>query len=654
MVNQHAALRTAIVWEEVDQPVQVVLKECEVPLVELDLTGRSTDDVTTGLDEFLRTDRGADRPHRGPADAVDQVRHDTGAILIWTVHHLLMDGWSMPVIVREVAAAYRAGDAADHRACPSVPRLHRLAGQPRTMPRPPGSGPPGLPAYAHLGRSTAAWRPTRAARQRQGRPCLPRPERRTERRTGVGGAHQPGHAERPVPGGLGSAAEPAHRRRRGRLRTMRPAGHRTAGVDGMVGVFINTIPHRMHIDPEASPGNGCAQCNATTSTLYRSNISAWPESSPVPVCRENDAVRQHPGVRELPGENPHFDLGAGNRLEVREVIEDAGYPLIFTAWPASSIRLQLLYDPAKFDDETVNTPPGRFEFLLRSFVDNMDGRIGVVQVCLVDRITAVAGRRWADVGLPRSIAPPGLVPMVDTPVFVVDSTGAPAPIACPAPSCSAPPEHRRDTGRRGWLLADGRSSRSPTRPEAVARSRSTWTTRPAAGGAAVARAAGRKSWPARGRRRCGLPPARRRLAHRGAADRPVAHGLRPQGTGERRAGGQDLGGLRRYWTTAWVALTEVDHLASIASAANPGAPRRAIVRRGQPTRSPDVAGAEPTMDVGQLRVSQPRLRGAHRLRRTRGRPVPRRAHLCVDQFADGPVGRPDPPGRPNAATGPRR
>ena len=52
--------------------------------------------------------------------------------LVITAHHIVIDGWSLPVFVAEMMILYRAGGdlgrAADRAA--AIPRLHRLARRP--------------------------------------------------------------------------------------------------------------------------------------------------------------------------------------------------------------------------------------------------------------------------------------------------------------------------------------------------------------------------------------------------------------------------------------------------------------------------------------------------------------------------------------------
>ncbi|RLK53922.1 non-ribosomal peptide synthetase [Actinokineospora cianjurensis] len=108
LTKRHSALRSAFV-RDVGDPIQVVLAEVEVPWVEVDLTGA---DDERRADDLLATDRATrfdlDQPPLIRAMllrfAADRHR------LVLTNHHLVMDGWSTPLLMRDLFALY-AGEA---------------------------------------------------------------------------------------------------------------------------------------------------------------------------------------------------------------------------------------------------------------------------------------------------------------------------------------------------------------------------------------------------------------------------------------------------------------------------------------------------------------------------------------------------------------
>ncbi|QYB06396.1 amino acid adenylation domain-containing protein [Rhodococcus sp. USK10] len=102
----HANLRTAFVRDGRGVPVQLVLRDVPLRWRHVDVTGTGAeqillDDRTTRFDlsappliRFTLLSRGPDR-----------------AELAITAHHIVLDGWSMPLLVRELFTTYRRGDS---------------------------------------------------------------------------------------------------------------------------------------------------------------------------------------------------------------------------------------------------------------------------------------------------------------------------------------------------------------------------------------------------------------------------------------------------------------------------------------------------------------------------------------------------------------
>ena len=56
-VQRHAVLRTGLMWENLDEPLQIVRKQVEVPWEESDWSKLGPSDQEARLADFLRADR---------------------------------------------------------------------------------------------------------------------------------------------------------------------------------------------------------------------------------------------------------------------------------------------------------------------------------------------------------------------------------------------------------------------------------------------------------------------------------------------------------------------------------------------------------------------------------------------------------------------
>lgn len=108
VVNKHDALKSSFVWEGVEAPFQMIHKRAEVHFEVIDLSALSELEQNTEIDTYISSDR-----ERGFAlDKAPLMRFYIAKIasdeyrFIWSHHHLLLDGWSIPIIFSDVLASY--------------------------------------------------------------------------------------------------------------------------------------------------------------------------------------------------------------------------------------------------------------------------------------------------------------------------------------------------------------------------------------------------------------------------------------------------------------------------------------------------------------------------------------------------------------------
>ncbi|MBO0821418.1 MAG: non-ribosomal peptide synthetase, partial [Nocardiopsaceae bacterium] len=143
LLARHPHLAARFVVRGSGQPVQVIPKASEVPWRELDLARAAEARAAEGTgaeEEALAAVAAEDRRRRFDLSRPPLLRFTLvrlGAdrhVLVLTVHHILVDGWSMPVLVRELFALYGSGGdpSALPPATPFRAYLEWLAGRDRT------------------------------------------------------------------------------------------------------------------------------------------------------------------------------------------------------------------------------------------------------------------------------------------------------------------------------------------------------------------------------------------------------------------------------------------------------------------------------------------------------------------------------------------
>ncbi|MEO5376862.1 MAG: amino acid adenylation domain-containing protein [Magnetococcus sp. DMHC-6] len=109
VVDRHSILRTSFHWENLEHPEQWVHRHADLPFETLDWSAINLWEQDVRLQDFLREDirRGFDLT-QPPLIRVFLIKStDTDYFLIFSHHHLLLDGWSHPLLLREVTTIYQ-------------------------------------------------------------------------------------------------------------------------------------------------------------------------------------------------------------------------------------------------------------------------------------------------------------------------------------------------------------------------------------------------------------------------------------------------------------------------------------------------------------------------------------------------------------------
>ncbi len=357
-IDRHPALRTVWLWEGLDDPVQVVRERVDLPWTDIDMT--SVDDQRKALGQLARRDRsqGFDL-RRPPVSRVTVARlADDRHHVIWSFHHIMLDGWSTARVLdeildrcagREVAAAppfrdhvawvtaqdHTIADAHWHRLLDGFDQPTRVVGGRRQNDEPfdraratitlDEDATQAVTAAARADRVTvntvvqAAWAVTLS--------CL--------------------SGNDDVVFGVTGSGRPAE----------------LAGVESIVGMFLSTLPMRVRIGSDR-----------TVRDLWRDvqeqqlDLTQFQYSSLAEIARRSAVP---PGVplfeTALVFENFPRPENAGREfvVEHHEVFEQTRFPLTVMVGAGERLDALALYDRSQFDD-------GAVEALLEAFVGVLD------------------------------------------------------------------------------------------------------------------------------------------------------------------------------------------------------------------------------------------------------------------------------------------
>ncbi|MGY1433609.1 non-ribosomal peptide synthetase [Streptomyces reniochalinae] len=368
VAERHAALRTTFAWRKLSEPVQIVHRHAPLDVRHRDLSTLEGEERDAAWEALLREDlEEGFSLSRTPPVRVTLVRtEEPRPRVVLSFHHLLMDGWSVAVLLDEVRTAYSA----------------RLRGQPCALP-------PAVPYRRFVewtrgqdpGAAEDFWRKELAGLRRPGR--LPG-QWETGTREGVGnleaelgsdvGAALAAYcsdagvtAAAVVQGAWALVLAGAEAYDDcgdvvfGSTVAGRPAD--LPGAESMVGLLINTLPSRVGVDRDST-------VRTWLRTLQARHAAAREHASHslTDLHGWSDVPRGEPLFESLVlvEGGTHVSTAEGDEHFVEsEAYENVGYPVTICFKEAASPKLQVLYDLGRCGEETAREIRAEFDRTLR-------------------------------------------------------------------------------------------------------------------------------------------------------------------------------------------------------------------------------------------------------------------------------------------------
>jgi amino acid adenylation domain-containing protein len=352
VIAAHTALRTSFHWGDLDKPLQVVHRDALVPVQRHDWSDVDDEQQRARFDQLLADDRarGFDPAH-APLQRLHLVRlgtHRHG--FIWTHHMLLLDGWSVPIVLNDVVQRYRSLTAGGPP--PAPPAAYRgyiawLQGQDLQAAK-------DFWTTTLSGRSGCALAPLLPAPP-DGRPgpvderVLRIPEELVGDLRVVAARHQvTGNTVLQAAWALvlqryGGEAEVTF----GCASSGRPAS--LPGIDRMVGSFINTLPIRLAVPGDGELGPWLREIQATHASVRRfefsplAQIKTWAGApGPEPLFHSLVVFDNYPLTITL------GDLS--QQLSIRGVnsFEKTSQPLTLIVTPGREFTVRLIFHQGRF------------------------------------------------------------------------------------------------------------------------------------------------------------------------------------------------------------------------------------------------------------------------------------------------------------------
>jgi len=109
-VQRHDILRTAFLWEDVEEPLQIVYESVELPFEYDDISELSDDEKELMLSNKRKKNQANSFDFLSPPLMRISLSKIGGCkyYLIWDHHHILFDGWGLPVLLEELMTIYES------------------------------------------------------------------------------------------------------------------------------------------------------------------------------------------------------------------------------------------------------------------------------------------------------------------------------------------------------------------------------------------------------------------------------------------------------------------------------------------------------------------------------------------------------------------
>ena len=384
IVNRHSVLRTLFVWKNRPTPIQIILKQVNLPWNNLDWRGLSPTEQQQQLLELLLTQREQGfQFNQAPLMGCTLIKlnEDTYQFIL-NFHQILMDGWSLPIIFKEVLSFYEA-DVRGETCYLPTPRPYRdyiawLNSQDKEV-------------------AIEFWRQTLQGFSASTPLIIDKFQYQNQQQDSYHHKELELRLSAQVSRKLQNIVQQHHVT----LSTMvqaawalllsRYSGEKDvvfgvtvsgrpgsfSGVENMVGLFTNTLPLRLQILPQQQLIPWLRQIQQLMLELQ--------DYSYTPLV-DIQAKSELPGRRLLfesivvfenyPVDSSLLDEGSSLQLGEIKAFDRNNYPLTVAVTPSNELFVKIIYDAVRFEEDTIGRLLGNLQTIFSAIAENPQQAVG--------------------------------------------------------------------------------------------------------------------------------------------------------------------------------------------------------------------------------------------------------------------------------------
>ncbi|MEH2136767.1 non-ribosomal peptide synthase/polyketide synthase [Nostoc sp.] len=386
VVARHPVFRTAFLWESLSQPVQVVYRQVNVTVETYNWRDLSTQEQQQQLEIFLDSERQQGfQVSQAPLMRLHLIQLDGNTYqFVWCHHHLLLDGWSSPLVFKDLLDFYQAishGESLSNIGTVSyrnyiswlqqqnrdlAEKFWRQKFQGFTTPTPLTVDKPLSMREQHSGHSEQQIELTVSATAavvsfvRQHQLTMSNLVQAT-----WGLLLSRYSQETDVVFGVTVSGRPPE----------------LAGVESIVGLFINTLPVRVQISEQTELLGLLKDLQAQQIESEQFSYSSLVEIQGLSDVPRGTSLFESIVVFE--NYPVDADVLQGNKdfsLSNFRWIEQTNYPLTVLVSPGEQLSLRVMYDASRFEDGTISRMLGHFRTMLEAIATNPQQQISQLPI----------------------------------------------------------------------------------------------------------------------------------------------------------------------------------------------------------------------------------------------------------------------------------
>ncbi|MEH2095023.1 amino acid adenylation domain-containing protein, partial [Nostoc sp.] len=381
VVARHPVFRTAFLWESLSQPVQVVYRQVNVTVETYDWRELSAQEQQQQLETFLDSERQQGfQVSQAPLMRLHLIQLDGNTYqFVWCHHHLLLDGWSSPLVFQDLLEFYQAisqGKSLSNIATVSyrnyiawlqqqnrdlAKEFWRQKLQGFTTPTPLTVDKPLSMREKHSGYSEQQIDltvPATAAVMSFVRQHKLTMSNLVQATWGLLLSRY--SQETDVVFGATVSGRPPE----------------LVGVESIVGLFINTLPVRVQISEQTELLGLLKDLQAQQIESEQFSYSSLVEIQGLSdVLRGTSLFESIVVFENYPIDTAVLQGNSDFSLSNFRWIEQTNYPLAVLVSPGEQLSLRVMYDASRFEDGTISRMLGHFRTMLEAIVANPQQRI---------------------------------------------------------------------------------------------------------------------------------------------------------------------------------------------------------------------------------------------------------------------------------------